>query len=89
MSEEKKPVKVTLKLRRPHPKSAMHLQKHVITQEFKEFELSPAEVKELNSPGGVHWFHTPEQLKAEQAEKEKLAKAGQEKKTGKKPPAQA
>jgi len=48
--------KFQLKLRRPHPHGKMHLQKHVITNVFAEYSLTPDEVKELYTEGGKYWF---------------------------------
>jgi len=53
-------VKKVLKLAHRHPKNAMRLGSHIVEHFPKEFELNEAELKELDSKGGKHWFKEAE-----------------------------
>lgn len=78
MAEDKKEklekVKLMLRVGRKHPKGAMRLGRHLITRNLAEFELNKAEVKELNSTGGKHWFMDDKEYDEYKKEKEKALK---------------
>jgi len=65
----KSPVKMQLKLRRPHPANTMKLGRHSITNVFAGYALNESEVKELQAKGGKHWFISKEDFEKEQAAK--------------------
>ena len=71
-----------LKLKRRHPRKAMRLGRHIVTNIFQEFELNEAEQKELETEGGRAWMMTP--VQEEVVKKEKIEEAKKEGKKGNK-----
>jgi hypothetical protein len=79
MAEKKEKLeKVKLKLRKKHPKKAFRLGKHVVTHIFQEFELSEAEMVELQSKGCKAWLISDKEeaeIKKAKADARKKAEA--------------
>jgi hypothetical protein len=72
MAEKKeKLVKMKLKLRKRHPKKKFRLGEHVIEPQLKEFELSEANVLELQSKGCKAWIISEDEIKEAKKDKEK------------------